>query len=168
MTLPNLQLSLSKTKDIKNTNTQSASNTASVVNNIQIGSTEKVSEPICPIGAQGSFASVLKPSSSATVLRTETPDNIKKFKETFIVILISYFKNNVVLLNNLIELSEKIITKIDDLKHLLSLLLDVSNDNIDVVVDELELKGCCGTFCKALPRYRKIEDIIINKNHRSK
>jgi hypothetical protein len=68
-----------------------------------------------------------------------------------------------VLLNNLIELSEKIITKIDDLKLLLSLLLDVSIDNIDITVEELELKGCCGAFCKSLPRYRKIKDIIINK-----
>jgi hypothetical protein len=147
--LPNLQLNLSKSSEIKNTNTSNAS----VINNIQLGS----------INSDKKDEIILKPSSSATVLRTETPDNIKKFKETFIVILISYFKNNVVLLNNLIELSEKIITKIDDLKHLLSLLLDVSIDNIDVIVEELELKGCCGTFCKALPRYRKIKDIIINK-----
>jgi hypothetical protein len=34
---------------------------------------------------------------------------LKKFKKAFITVLISYFKNNVVLLNNLIELSDKII-----------------------------------------------------------
>jgi hypothetical protein len=149
MTLPNLQLSLSKQKEIKNTSTSNES----VINNIQIGNTDKVTTP----------ETVLKTSSSSAILRTETPDNIKRFKETFMLILISYFKNNVILLNNLVELSEKIITKIDDLKQLISLLTEVTTDNIDIVVEEFEVKGCCGMFCKALPRYRKINDIIINK-----
>jgi hypothetical protein len=139
MTLPNLQLSLSKQKEINNTST------ASVINNINIGSQE------------------LKQSSSAPVLRIDTPDNIKQFKEALILILISYFKNNIILLNNLLELSEKIITKVDDLKLLVSLLINTQPSSICVDVEELELKGCCAKVCKHLPRYRKINDIVIDK-----
>jgi hypothetical protein len=151
MTLPNLQLSLTEQKEIKNENTNTAN--ASVINNIQIGNADKntVQE------------TTLKTSPSSSVLRTETPDNIRRFKETFMLILISYFKSNIILLNNLAELSEKIITKIDDLKQLISLLTEVATDNIDIVVEEFDVKNCCGMLCKVLPRYRKISDIIINK-----
>ena len=78
------------------------------------------------------------------------------------IILISYFKNNVILLNNLVELSEKIITKLDDLKLLISLLIDTQPTSIYVDVQEVEV-GCCSKVCKHLPRYRKINDIIIDK-----
>jgi hypothetical protein len=67
------------------------------------------------------------------------------------------------LLNNLVELSDKIITKIDDLKLLIGLLLEVSPSNIEITVKELTFSGCCGKICKSLPRYRKIKDIVINK-----
>jgi hypothetical protein len=45
-------------------------------------------------------------------------------------LLVSYFKNNVILSNNLIELSDKIITKMDDLRLLLSLLISVPISDI--------------------------------------
>jgi hypothetical protein len=152
MTLPNLQLNLTKQTEMKNTNTNTSS--ASVINNIQIGKELDVSKD---------SQIILKPSSSAAVLRTETPDNIKQFKEALILILISYFKNNIILLNNLVELSEKIITKIDDLKLLVSLLINTQPSSIFVDVEEVEVKNCCSRVCKHLPRYRKINDIIIDK-----
>jgi hypothetical protein len=80
-----------------------------------------------------------------------------------IAVLISYFKNNVVLLNNLIELSDKIITKIDDLRLLIALLLSIPKTDVQVEVEEITMKGFCGTVCKKIPRYRKFKDIIINK-----
>jgi hypothetical protein len=51
------------------------------------------------------------PPENPIVKKSDTPQNISEFKEALIAVLISYFKNNVVLLNNLIELSDKIITK---------------------------------------------------------
>jgi hypothetical protein len=68
-----------------------------------------------------------------------------------------------VLLSNLIELSDKIITKIDDLRLLIALLLSIPKADIQVEVKEITMKGFCGTVCKKIPRYWKIKDIIIKK-----
>jgi hypothetical protein len=63
-----------------------------------------------------------------------------------IAILISYFKNNAVLLNSLIELSDKIGTKIDDVRLPKSLLLSIPKADIVVEVEEINMKGFCGTI----------------------
>jgi hypothetical protein len=67
--------------------------------------------------------------------------------------LISYFKNNVVLLNNLNELSDKIITKIDDLRLLIASLLSIQKADVQIEVEEITMKGFCGTVCKKIQRY---------------
>jgi hypothetical protein len=66
-------------------------------------------------------------------------------------------------LNNLLELSENIVTKIDDLRLLISLLIETKQENVEIEVEEVELKNCCGKIMSRLPRYRKITDIIIDK-----
>jgi hypothetical protein len=130
-----------------NTNT----NTNTINNNILIN-TDKNMKP----------ESVLtKSASSPNISRIDTPTNIKVFKETFMNILIGYFKNNIILLNNLVELSEKIIMKVDDLQLLISILLEIDRSKVMIEVEELEVK-CCAKFCSMLPRYRKINDILIN------
>jgi hypothetical protein len=101
--------------------------------------------------------------TTLTIKKSDTPHNISEFKEAFITVLISYFKNNVVLLNNLIELSDKIIAKIDDLRLLIALLLSIPKADVQVEIEEITMKGFCGTICKKIPRYRKDKDIIINK-----
>ena len=63
----------------------------------------------------------------------------------------------------MVELSEKIITKLDDLKLLISLLINTPPSNINIDIEELEIRGCCGKVCKHIPRYRKIKDIVIDK-----
>jgi hypothetical protein len=102
-------------------------------------------------------------STNTIVKKSDTPQNITEFKEVFFTVLISYFKNNVVLLNNLIELSDKIITKIDDLRLLISLLLSIPKADVQVEVEKITMKGFCGTICKKILRYRKVKNIIINK-----
>jgi hypothetical protein len=88
---------------------------------------------------------------------------VSLFKEALLAILISYFKNNIVLLNNLIELSDNIIMKIEDLIYLISILLELDRQNIKLDVEDIEVKNCCcAKICSKLPRYRKINDIIIN------
>jgi hypothetical protein len=76
--------------------------------------------------------------------RVETPLNIRKFREFLLYILMGYFKNNVILINNLVELSEHIIMKIDDLIYLISLLSEVEKSEIQINADEILLKRCCG------------------------
>jgi hypothetical protein len=139
MTFPSLELKYNK--ETKNVNT--------INNNIVIRGIQDVSEAIRE----------LSPPPPIAI----SPDNIKQFKEALMSILISYFKNNIVLLNNLVELSDKIITKIDDLQTLLSLLLNVPVSDIFIEVEEISVKNCCGEICKKLPRYRKINEILINK-----
>jgi hypothetical protein len=150
-TLPNLELKFTKQSELKNESTNSNANT--INNNIILN----------PQAAEKLPQSIIKSNSISNLSRIDTPDNVKQFKEALILILISYFKNNVILLNNLVELSEKIITKVDDLKLLISLLLNTSPSNVCVEVEDVELKGCCAKVCKHLPRYRKIKDIIIDK-----
>jgi hypothetical protein len=52
--------------------------------------------------------------------------------------------------------------KVDDLILLISLLLEIDKSNVEIIAEEVESK-CCGRVCSHLPRYRKIEDIIIDK-----
>jgi hypothetical protein len=77
--------------------------------------------------------------------------------------LINYFKNNIILLNNVVELSENIITKNDDLELLIALLIEVKVENVEIEIEEVDIKNSCGNTINKLPRYRKINDIIINK-----
>jgi hypothetical protein len=59
--------------------------------------------------------------------------------------------------------SHKIITKIEDLRLLITLLLSIPKADVQVEVEEITIKGFCGTVCKKIPRYRKVKNIIINK-----
>jgi hypothetical protein len=166
MTLPNLELKFTKMTEKKLDN--SNINTNTINNNIILSDPldrqamlagDKIKEPVI----QKSSCTSSRPlASSDSLSRACTPDNIKQFKEALILILISYFKNNVILLNNLVELSDKIVTKIDDLKLLISLLIEEPITAINIVVEEITVKNCCGEICKRLPRYRAIDDIIIN------
>jgi hypothetical protein len=101
-------------------------------------------------------------SSKDPTPRSETPINIKRFKEAFLEILIGYFKSNIILINNLVELSEMIVMKLDDLYYLIGILLEVDRSAINIDVEEIKTDNCCGKLCSKLPRYRKINDIIID------
>jgi Ser-tRNA(Ala) deacylase AlaX len=142
--LPSLELKYTKTTEKHDSNI----NTNTINNNI-ILSADKI-------------PALNTSSSTKSLERSDTPMNIKQFKETLMTILIGYFKNNVILLNNLVELSEKIITKLSDLHLLISLLIDIPQDRITINVEEISVNNCCGKICKHLPRYRKITEIIID------
>jgi hypothetical protein len=101
-------------------------------------------------------------SSSAEILMTRSPDNIRRFKDQFTAFLIEYFKNDMILLNNLLEVSDKIVLKIDDLKTLIGILLEIEPAGISVEYEDMMKTGCCGKICKRLPLFKKITDIIIN------
>jgi Ser-tRNA(Ala) deacylase AlaX len=151
MSLPSLELKYNRVSEKQTSNT----NTNTINNNIILGGADSS-------GARGGVSQETPDLSSTSVSRSDSPNNIKQFKEALISILISYFRNNVILLNNLVELSDKIITKIEDLRLLISLLIEESPVAVSIEVEEIEIKNCCGTICKNLPRYRKIKHIIIN------
>jgi hypothetical protein len=158
--LPSLELKYVKSTDQNMTNTNTNTNT--INNNILINTDKNVK----------SDQVLTKSASSPASPRIATPNNVKIFKETFMNILIGYFKNNIILLNNLVELSEKIIMKVDDLQLLISILLEIDRSKVMIEVEELEVKCCAkfgacasrgkASFCSMLPRYRKINDILIN------
>jgi hypothetical protein len=79
--------------------------------------------------------------------------------------LIDYFKNNLILLNNLLEISKYIVFEEEDIIKLISILVtdgDISRIKIDnELQDHFKACGCCSK----LPIYRNITSIIIdNKN----
>jgi hypothetical protein len=153
--LPSLEIKYRKEKTENLTNTSSNTNTNTINNNIIINKDDSnSSKPASPLP-------LLQKSNSMS--RIQTPTNISLFKEALLDILISYFKNNIVIINNLVELSDDIIMKLDDLKLLISLLLEIDKSNITIEVEEISTANCCGKICSHLPRYRKISEIIIDK-----
>jgi hypothetical protein len=147
--VPTLELKYNKETTSSSTDTNTINNNIIIKPNFDTNITDQIEM-------------ISENMSTNTIVKKSDTQNISEFKEALVAILISYFKNNVVLLNDLIELSDKIITKIDDLR-LLSLLLSVPKADVQVEVEEMTMKGFCGTVCKKIPRYRKIKDIIINK-----
>jgi hypothetical protein len=101
----------------------------------------------------------------ASKLEEQDPKNINRFKETFINILISYFKNNIILLNNLVELSDKIVMKKEDLTLLISILLERPKENIFIdVLEDMNTNNCLGKCCKQIPqRYKRISKIQVDE-----
>jgi hypothetical protein len=99
--LPTLELKYNKETTSSSTNTNTINN--NIIIKPSLDETFKNLED-CPIEIPPEI------STSAIVKKSDMPQNINEFKEALIAVLMPYFKNNVVLLNNLIELSDKIIT----------------------------------------------------------
>jgi hypothetical protein len=145
--LPSLELKLKKEINSSLSNTSSNTNTINNIINLPNPSELKISD--------------IPEKSSSKESLSITPEHIIRFREALLLILIGYFKNNIVLLNNLIELSDNIIMKMEDLIFLISILLQLNSSDIRVDVEDIEAKNCCGKICSKLPRYRRINDIII-------
>jgi hypothetical protein len=172
--LPNIVLKLNTEKKLTNTNTnESKSSTENTINNnIILGSSaasgvEKlVKVPSSENLAKSSALSISKNPSYTNLNQIKSPaiiDNVARFKDQFTAYLIEYFRNDIVLLNNVLEVSDKIVFKLDDLKVLISILLEIEPSNITIEYDDmLKNIGCCGKICKKIPLFKKINDIIIN------
>jgi hypothetical protein len=79
------------------------------------------------------------------VEKIRTLENITQFKETFLEILINYFTDEYVLLQNIIEFSKKIVMKEANLKKLIAILVtdgDTGSINIEYDIPE-KLSKCC-------------------------
>jgi hypothetical protein len=93
--------------------------------------------------------------------------NINLFKETLLRILISYFGKNLVLLNNVVELSDGIVMNLDDLTTLISIKTNQPKDQVRIIIKEIEVKNCClgivsNCLSETLPLYRQVEVILVN------
>jgi hypothetical protein len=147
--LPNLSLKINKEfkNENKNENINNINNTIIINKDIKDSTSE------------------LKEVLPEIIEKSQMPEIIKTFKEFLLLTLINYFKNDLILLNNLLEISKHIVLKEEDITKLISILVtdgDVSRIKIDTELPD-QFKAC-GCFSK-LPMYRKITSIIIdNKN----
>jgi hypothetical protein len=95
----------------------------------------------------------------------EDTNNLKLFKENLLRILISYFGKNLVLLNNVVELSDGVVTNLDDLTTLVAIITNQPKDKVRVVIKEVDdccLRISCSCLMETLPLYRQVEVILIN------
>jgi hypothetical protein len=181
--LPNIILKLNTEKKLISTNTntnESKSTTENTINNniilndlikksslseglVKSASTDDLAKSSA-LSVQP--AKISKTPSYSTIQNVKSPalvDNVLRFKDQFAAFLIEYFKSDIVLLNNVLEVSDKIVFKIDDLKILISILLEIEPTAIQVEYEDiLKNVGCCGKICKRIPLFKKITDIIIN------
>jgi hypothetical protein len=175
--LPNIVLKLNTEKKLINTNTnanESKSEISSTINNIILteptvsGTLDpKITADLAKSSALSlPSAKISKSSSYASLHNIKSPpvvDNVLRFKDQFTAYLIEYFKNDYVLLNNMLEISNKIVFKLDDLKVLISILLEIEPSAIEIVYEDyLKNISCCTKICKKIPLFKKINDIIIN------
>jgi hypothetical protein len=175
--LPNITLKLNTEKKLLNTNTntnESKSETTNLINNnIILADTANSIADVPIVGELAKSAALSVPSrqlnkapSYSNLHSVKSPalvDNILRFKDQFTAYLIEYFKSDFILLNNILEVSDKIVFKMDDLKTLISILLEIEPSVITIDYEDfLKDVGCCGKICKKIPLFKKINDIIIN------
>jgi hypothetical protein len=153
--LPNLSLNLNKEfkNEKKNENINNINNTIIInkerVASLSTGSTNSL-EQIKPVSIE----------------KSNTPEIIKVFKEYLLKTILDYFKNELILLNNILELSKLIMFREEELIKLIFILVtdcEISRIRIDhELVGMFKICWCCGK----IPIYRKITSIIIdNKNN---
>jgi hypothetical protein len=73
----------------------------------------------------------------------EDINNLNLFKENLLRILNSYFGKNLVLLNYVVELSDGIVTNLDDLTTLVAIITGQSKEQVRIIIKEVEVKNCC-------------------------
>jgi ribosomal protein S26 len=168
--LPDLSLRLDKkitsSNDNKNENKNNINNTI-IINNSEEKRKTNTPRPPSTSSTYSDNDSEEEENKKIKSL-CSTPEPIKLFKEYLLHTLINYFSEDLNLINNLIELSKKIILKEKDLKKLISLLITDGDETKIIIEYELpeKLKSC--SFCEHVPIYRKILSIIINKKQEFK
>jgi hypothetical protein len=133
MSLPNLSLNLNKEFKNKNKN----ENINNISNMIIINK-----EPAASLST-GSTNS-LEPIKPLSIEKSNTPEIIKVFKEYLLKTILDYFKNELILLNNILEVSKHIVFREEDLIKLISILVtdcDISRIRIDHELPDL-YKSC--------------------------
>jgi hypothetical protein len=126
--LPSLSLKINKEfkNENKNENINNINNTIIINKDINDSSTE------------------LKGILPEIIEKSQTPEIIKIFKEYLLLTLIDFVKNDLILSNNLLEISKYIVLKEEDIIKLVSILVtdgDVSRIKIDYELPD-HFKAC--------------------------
>jgi hypothetical protein len=82
----------------------------------------------------------LDPIKPISIEKSNTPEIIKVFKEYLVKTILDYFKNELILLNNILEVSKYIVFREEDLIKLISILVtdcDVSRIKIEHELPDL-------------------------------
>jgi hypothetical protein len=165
MSFPNLSLKYKKEESTNTSNTSTNTNTNSnTINNvINLTGENKRDEIIIPKDFSTPAFEILKSpkENSLEVLKSQiSPENVKKFKDLFIGFTIEYFKSEIILLNNVLEISSKIVMKAKDLKTLIAVLLEVDESKVNIETEDVIKNSCCGK-CSKIPLFKKVVDIYI-------
>jgi hypothetical protein len=118
------------------------------------------------INKESTSKTSLEDNKFVHIKKSKTQEIIKTFKEYLLLTLIEYFKNEMILLNNIIELSKYIILKEDDLKKLIAILVTDSDDSrISLECELPDSFKTCQPCCSKIPIYKKITSIVIDNKH---
>jgi hypothetical protein len=161
MSFPNLSLKYKKEESTNTSNTSTNTNTNSnTINNVinlrdEIITSKDFSTP--------AVESIKSPKeNSLEILKSQiSGENVKKFKDLFIGFMIEYFKSEIILLNNVLEISSKIVMKAKDLKMLIAVLLEVDESKVNIETEDVIKSSCCGK-CSKIPLFKKVVDIYID------
>jgi hypothetical protein len=91
------------------------------------------------------------------------PEPISTFKDYFLNVLIEYFKDEYVLVNNIVEFSKKIVMREAHLRKLIAILCTDADDSrilIDYDVPD-KVSSCCKPIARHI-LYKQIKSIIID------
>jgi Golgi nucleoside diphosphatase len=140
MNLPEISLRYQKDKKTQLTNSSTNTQTNTINNNVFVTtpSAEKAPSPALQLSAEEENVNNTQTlTRNLSLEKIKTPENVRNFKDVFTSILISYFKNDMILINNLLEISSKIVFKIDDLKQILATLLETDVTKINVEYEDM-------------------------------
>jgi hypothetical protein len=163
MSLPNLSLNLEKKFSNTNTNVNKNENINKISNTIIINDPNKNNSEIIKNDNNNDLLSEINIPRD----QCQTPEIIKLFRDYLLITLIHYFKDEIILCNNIIETSKRIIMKEKDLKKLISILVTNSDESRILIESEIpdHFKCCC---LDKLPIYKKITSIIIDNKQEFK
>jgi hypothetical protein len=126
--LPNLSLNLNK--EFKNEN--KSENINNISNTIIINK-----KPVAIVTT--SSTNSLDPIMPISIEKSNTPEIIKVFKEYLLKTILDYFKNELILLNNILEVSKHIVFREEDLIKLISIFVTDCDISRIIILDRREI-----------------------------
>jgi hypothetical protein len=166
LNLPDLTLNLTRKTSIVNTNDNKNENKNNIINTIILNNNDELNKT--HISPTPLYVNEIE-KINTDIIKTSpctTPEPIKLFKDYLLLSLISYFKQDIVLANNILEISKYIVMKENDLKKLIAIL--VTDDDVSRILVECDLPDSCKCCKFGIPIYKKITSIIIDKKYEFK
>jgi hypothetical protein len=161
-TLPGLSLSLKRHNSVKSSESTSVTNNINVnLDSVKKASKRSISRSPKPPGRPATPSKLANSEElELEPFPQETPkDRVSlEFMKALIRIQTELLLDSISLMNNLKEFGNKVIYRDHDLKELISILMGIPEDEIQVNTEELKKVGCC-----TVPVYVKIKTITLRK-----